>query len=100
VVIRLRALGHDVLTVQETGKADQAVPDDEILRFATAENRTVLTINRRHFIRLHHDQPQPAGIIVCTFDPDFARQAERIHQAIAEQRILSGQLLRVSRPPK
>jgi len=24
----LRALGHDVLTVQETGKADQSVPHD------------------------------------------------------------------------
>jgi len=42
VVVSLRDLGHDVLTVQETGKADQAVPDDEILRFAAADNRAVL----------------------------------------------------------
>ena len=27
VVERLRALGHDVLTLQEAGKADQALPD-------------------------------------------------------------------------
>jgi hypothetical protein len=100
VVARLRALGHDVLTVQETGKADQAVPDAEILRFATADNRIVLTINRRHFIRLHYEQPQHAGIIVCTLDADFAGQAERIHQAIGGQRLLTGQLVRVNRPPK
>ena len=39
-----------------------------------------------------------AGIIVCTFEPDFRRQAERIHQAVGEQSSLSGQLLRVIRP--
>ena len=100
VVVRLRALGHDVLTVQETGKADQAVPDEEILKFATTDNRAVLTINRRHFIRLHRERPLHAGIIVCTLDPDFAGQAERVHQAIGGERLLTGQLIRVNRPPK
>jgi len=33
-VEKLRALGHDVLTIQETGKADQAMPDAEVLKFA------------------------------------------------------------------
>ncbi len=100
VVEILRALGHDVLTVQESGKADQAAPDEEILKLATAENRAVLTINRRHFIRLHHEQPQHAGIIVCTLDADFAGQAERIHQSIAAQTSLDGQLIRINRPAK
>ena len=31
VVEKLRALGHDVLTIQETGKADQALPDKDVL---------------------------------------------------------------------
>jgi len=35
---KLRALGHDVLTIQETGKADQAEPDDKVLEFAATEN--------------------------------------------------------------
>lgn len=46
VVEALRAKGHDVLTIQETGKAGIAVPDDEVLHFATTEQRTVLTLNR------------------------------------------------------
>jgi predicted nuclease of predicted toxin-antitoxin system len=100
VVERLRALGHDVLTTQEAGKADQAVPDDEVLRFASGENRAVLTINRRHFIRLHGESAQHAGIIACTLDPDFAGQAARIHEAIGGQGGLNGQLIRVNRPPK
>ena len=97
VVEKLRALGHDVLTIQETGKADQAVPDDELLKFAASANRAVLTLNRRHFIRLHLGNPQHAGIIVCTVDPDFARQAGRIHKAIGAQTSLAGQLIRVNR---
>jgi predicted nuclease of predicted toxin-antitoxin system len=97
-VEKLRALGHDVLTIQETGKADQAVPDAEVLKFAAREDRALLTLNRRHFIRLHRTNPRHAGIIVCTVDADFAGQAERIHQAIGSQASLAGQLIRVNRP--
>ena len=97
VVVKLRALGHDVLTIQQDGKADQALPDKEVLAFATREHRAVLTLNRLHFIRLHREQPAHAGIIVCRFDPDFDAQAERIHKAIAGQAVLAGQLLKVNR---
>jgi hypothetical protein len=68
----LRGLGHDVLTTVESGRAGQAIPDANVLGFAVAEDRIVITLNRRHFIRLHHTTPTHAGIIVCTFDPDFA----------------------------
>ncbi|BBD69729.1 hypothetical protein NIES4072_29360 [Nostoc commune NIES-4072] len=34
VVQLLRALGHDVLTVQEAENADQGIPDEEVLAFA------------------------------------------------------------------
>ncbi|HXG67310.1 MAG TPA: DUF5615 family PIN-like protein [Blastocatellia bacterium] len=98
VVEELRRFGHDVLTIQETGKANLSVTDEEVLAFAAAENRAVLTLNRKHFIRLHHVQPAHAGIIVCTFDPDFTRQAGRIHEAIGAQADLTGQLVRVNRP--
>jgi hypothetical protein len=46
VVKFLRDLDHDVLTVQEAGKANQKIPDDEVLAFATSTmERTVLTGN-------------------------------------------------------
>jgi hypothetical protein len=97
VVESLRVLGHDVLTIQETGKADQALPDDEVLKFATDDNRAVLTLNRRHFMRLHRQSTAHAGIVVCKFDPDFGGQAERIHKAISGLELLKGQLIRVNR---
>jgi hypothetical protein len=52
-----------------------------------AEQRTVLTLNRRHFIRLHQTTPEHAGIVVCTYDPDFVALAQRIHAALEAQRI-------------
>ena len=97
VVLRLRELGHEVLTIQEADKADQALPDKDVLAQATSEGRAVLTLNRRHFIRLHRESASHAGIIVCTFDPDFGQQAERIHTAIVSLTSLSGQIIRVNR---
>ena len=98
VVEELRRLRHDVLTIHETGKARQSVPDEAVLAFARADGRALLTLNRKHFIRLHNEQPHHAGIIVCTFDPDFVGQAHRIHEAIESQAQLPGQLIRVNRP--
>lgn len=99
VTMGLRDRGHDVLTVQEAGNAGQAVPDTEVLRFATREGRAVLTINRRDFIHLHQRDSGHAGIIVCTQDPDTVGQAERVDLAIASVApTLAGQLLRVNRP--
>jgi len=99
VVERLRALGHDVLTIQETGKADQALPDKEVLAFATREQRAVLTLNRVHFIRLHRAQSAHAGIIVCKFDPDFEAQAERSHEANRLRAVPASFRCRYFQPP-
>ena len=96
VVEELRRLGHDALTIQETGRGEQAVPDDEVLAFAADEKRCILTINRKDFIQLHKQNSQHAGIVVCTFDPDFHAQAQRIHHAV-ENVALSGKLIRVNR---
>jgi Domain of unknown function (DUF5615) len=99
VVTGLRALGHDVLTTVEAGKSGQAIPDDEVLSFATGEQRALLTLNRRHFARLHKSGVAHAGIIACTFDPNFPAQADRIDQAIRGMPDLMAQLIRVNRPP-
>ncbi len=96
VVEELRRLGHDALTIQETGRGEQAVPDAEVLGFAADEQRCVLTINRKDFIQLHRQSSQHAGIVVCTFDPDFQAQAERIHLSV-DNIALSGKLIRVNR---
>ncbi len=100
VVLELRRLGHDVLTTQDAGRSDQEMPDESVLAVACTDQRAVLTLNRWHFVRLHRERPDHSGIIVCTFDPDFAEQAARIHSAIGSQSSLAGQLIRVNRPSR
>jgi hypothetical protein len=100
VVEQLRRLGHDVLTIQETGKAGQSLDDEVVLEYAVADDRAVLTLNRKHFMRLHRQRPQHHGIIVCTVDADVPRQAARIHAAIEAAGDLRGRLVRVNRPPR
>lgn len=98
VVEELRVSGHDVLTVAETGKAGQRMPDEDVLSLAVTDRRSVLTLNRRHFVRLHQERPEHFGIVVCSFDPDFTAQARRIHAEVAALGDLTGTLVRVNRP--
>jgi len=100
VVEELRRLGHEVLTTYEAGDAGKSVPDEQVLAFATAEGRALVTINRKHFIHLHNANSDHAGIIVCSFDPDFTGQANRIHAAIGSRAQLSGELIRINRPQR
>ena len=98
VVRILRTLGHDVLTVQEAGNAGHKIPDDRVLEFATSDSRSVLTLNRQDFIRLHRIQPNHSGIITCTNDRNWERLASRIDEAIFAEETLTGKLIRVIRP--
>lgn len=46
------------------------------LAFPVANGRILLIHNRGHFLRLHqHRTAGHTGIVLCTFDPDFCRQA-------------------------
>lgn len=100
VVEHLRALGHDVLTLQEAGKANLKIPDEEVLAFAGNDERAVLTLNRDDFFRLHRLQPDHYGIITCKDDVDRERMARRINEAIASEETLRGKLIRVNRPAR
>jgi hypothetical protein len=97
VVIALRALGHDVLTSLDAGKTNDAIPDDQVLLFATENERAVITHNRRDFNRLHRDKPNHSGILVCTANTDFPALAARIHAQLQSMTSLKGQLVRINR---
>lgn len=99
VVEALRSHGHDVVTLVRS-LLGSGVSDAAILALARAEQRAVLTLNRRDFFRLHREQSDHEGIITCTFDPDFEGQAGRIHAALPAEGALRGLLLRVNRPPR
>lgn len=96
-VEHLRQMGHDVVTLLDLGKAEQAMPDKEVLQLATDLHRAILTFNRRDFIRLHRQSEEHAGIIVCTLDINFHRLADNIDRAMQKFPSLEGRLLRISR---
>ncbi len=99
IVIHLRNHGHDVLTVAEAGKANQGIDDPDVLAYAIADGRAVITHNRRHFLRLHRLTRPHGGIIVCTRDSDHPEElAQRIHDAIAAVSDLTNQLIRIYHP--
>ncbi len=98
VVELLRVAGHDVITVAETGKADQSWPDEDVLEFAVQDDRALLTLNRKHFIRLYERRSDHAGVIACTFDSNFTALAQRIDEDIGAAGRLHGKLIRINRP--
>ena len=98
VVEELRRLGLDVLTMYEDEKANQSLTDEEVLSIARDKNRALLTANRRDFIQLHRRQPNHDGMIVCTFDPDFIGQAQRIASALRDLASPENELIKIYRP--
>jgi hypothetical protein len=97
-VEELRRLDHDVPTAMEDGRANQSLPDPDVLARATEIGRALLTLNRIDFKRLHREMPDHAGIIICTEDPDRIGQAQRVTTSIVEAGELRGKLIRVYRP--
>ncbi len=61
VVDALRRLGHDVLTAFEAGQANQRIPDDAVLGFASRAGRALLTLDRWDFVSVHSRIPGHAG---------------------------------------
>jgi hypothetical protein len=98
VVTALRLLGHDALTAQEAGQANQGIPDPAVLAYAIRLGRAVLTHDRRDYIKLHTRTRQHCGIVVCTRDDDIAALAQRIHQALLAESPLDNKLIRVNKP--
>lgn len=94
----LRELGHDVLTSHDAGRSNRKIPDEEVSEYSTSQDRALLTLNRKHFVKLHKTKPKHSCIIVCTVDSDFQAQANRIHTTILNVTSLAGALIRVNRP--
>lgn len=66
---------------REAARSNQAIPDEDVLRFAGSQNRVLLTLSRKRFMHFHATNPGHAGIIVCSFDADFRASAHRVHAA-------------------
>jgi hypothetical protein len=77
------------------------VPDPEVLSFASSGQRLLLTNNSRHFLQLHLRRTERHyGIVLCTFNPDFTGQANRIDAAVTALPDGVDQVIRINRPSR
>ena len=96
MVKALRDKGYDVLTSFEAGQANQGIPDDQVLVYATELDRVVITLNRDDFIALHRQGIDHRGIVVCKTDRDYQGQIDFLHGYLAiESGSLVNRLIRV-----
>jgi Domain of unknown function (DUF5615) len=93
----LRSLDCDVLTSYDASQANQGIPDDEVLRFATEQNRAVITFNRDDFVALHRGGKHHAGIIVCKDDRDYLGQVTILHAYLQQVDSLVDRLIRIKK---
>ena len=99
VVELLRDLNHDVMTSLDAGNANKKIPDIEVLYFAQAQNRILVTFNYQDFKKLHQQSLHHSGIIICTEDKDTKALALRIHHALEQSGDnMENQLIRINRP--
>lgn len=91
-----RAEGHDVLTSYEAGQANQRIPDDQVLQYATVANRILITENRQDFIDLHRLIEFHSGIIIFKHDRDYIGKIKVITKFIMQDaQPLENRLIRV-----
>ncbi|WP_295619036.1 DUF5615 family PIN-like protein [Chamaesiphon sp. GL140_3_metabinner_50] len=103
VVKKLREKGYDVLTALEAGNANQGIPDEDVLTFAIAENRAVITLNYNDFKNLHKRDNNHRGIVICISTrckEDRDNLVDRIDIALGNKESLEGELIRVNRADK
>ena len=98
LVESLRSLGHDVLTSYDAGQANQGIPDEAVLAYATAQQRSVITFNRDDFLMLHRQGIEHAGIVICKDARDYSDQVRSLNEHLcADEPSLQNRLLRVQK---
>ena len=97
LVEALRKFNHDILSSYDAGQANQGIPDDEVLDYATLNDRSVITFNRDDFVALHRNGVSHAGIIICKDNRDYLGQAQALHDYLEIQDRLHNRLIRVQR---
>ncbi len=100
MVKMLRVLGHTVITSYDAGQANQAIPDDIILNYATNNKLILITFNRDDFIELHRNGVRHSSIIICKTDRDYQGQVDFLHNYLQTQNSLINRLIRIKKQQK
>lgn len=72
LVNTLKKSGHDILTINDAKIS--GMRDSQVLTFAFAKNRVLLTRNCRDFERIHLSGIEHAGVLAIYQERDFSKQ--------------------------
>ncbi len=100
MVQMLRQLDYKVTTSYEAGQANQAIPDDAVLNYATNNKLILITFNRDDFIKLHQSSMNHSGIIICKTDRSYQEQIDFLHNYLQTQDTLINRLIRIKKQQK
>ena len=96
LVESIRKLGYDVLTSYEANQANRGISDSAVLKYATSNNRCVITFDRSDFLLLHQSAVEHCGIIVCREMKSYLSQAQELHDYLEQSQIdLKNRFLRL-----
>lgn len=98
IVLKLRELGIDIITVADLLLDNQGTPDTDIYKVATDHGRAVVTFNRKDFLRIHNQSTRHSGIIVCKRNTPVALLVQKISDLVQSTVDFSGQLHRIVQP--
>lgn len=80
--VQLQQLGHDVIHVRDRGLT--GAPDSEVFRFAFSEDRALVTINVRDFVRLaRRVELHPGMVLIAEGQYTRAEQLQILASAVS-----------------
>jgi predicted nuclease of predicted toxin-antitoxin system len=80
----LRSHGYDAESCHEAGRADQGIPDEDHLDYASRSGRAILTFNHVDFVRIDaawkRGGQQHAGIVLSPEVQDIGELLRRVER--------------------
>ena len=97
LVRALRALGHEIVRVQDANAAGWDDPDDFSMTIRL--DRILITHNRYDFACLHRSGVSHPGIVAVAQWMDSEAAATAVHELLKTEVSLRGRFFRLNRPP-
>lgn len=95
IVDELIQRGASVLTLKELDLENEGIADDRVLEIAARYSSTVITFNRKDFIKLHRREIPHGGIILCKYNMPLDMLIDKIMDLLAAENDFSNRLFRM-----
>ena len=95
IISELVERGASVLTLTELGLKDLGIEDREVLEIATSYQSTVITFNRKDYLKLHRQGISHGGIILCKYNTPFPMLIDKVYRLLDTEEYFDNQVFRI-----